>query len=88
MWKFPGTINDDSYFKTEFYEPYWGDADRLDNDNVLFTASTMGARVVSHLFEVTRAGEVVWDFTLPADNGMYRAQRIPTPPLVRPIGEE
>jgi hypothetical protein len=87
VWEFPGTINNDSYFKTSFYEPYWGDADRLDNDNVLFTSSTMGAGKVSHLFEVTRAGVVVWDFSLPADNGMYRAQRISPPPLVRPIGE-
>jgi len=86
-WEFPGTINNDSYFKNDFYIPYWGDADRLDNDNVLFTSSTMGRNVVSHLFEVTRAGEVVWDFTLPADNGMYRAQRIAPPPLVRPIRE-
>jgi hypothetical protein len=86
-WEFPGTINNNSFFKDTFYMPYWGDADRLDNDNVLFTASVMGSGKVSHIVEVTRAGEVVWDFTLPADNGMYRAQRIPTPPLVRPIGE-
>jgi hypothetical protein len=86
-WEFPGTINNDSYFKNDFYIPYWGDADRLDNDNVLFTSSTMGAREVSHLFEVTRDGKVVWDFSLPADNGFYRAQRISTPPLVRPIGQ-
>ena len=85
VWEFPGTINSDSFFQTSFYMPYWGDADRLENDNVLFTASTMGSGKVSHLFEVTRAGEVVWDFSLPADNGMYRAQRISIPPLVRPI---
>jgi len=85
VWEFPGTINSDSYFKTSLYEPYWGDADRLSNGNVLFTSSTMGSGKISHLFEVTRAGKVVWDFSLPADNGMYRAQRISPPPLVRPV---
>ena len=30
-------------------------------------------------------GRVVWDLTLPSDYGFYRAQRIPTPPLVEPI---
>ena len=57
----------------------------MDNDNVLITASVIGEGTTSRLFEVTRDGEVVWDFTLAEDHGFYRAQRIPTPPLIEPI---
>lgn len=37
------------------------------------------------IFEVTRDGQVVWDMTFPYDRGVYRSQRIPTPPLIEPI---
>jgi hypothetical protein len=29
--------------------------------------------------------KVVWEFRFPPDYGVYRADRLPTPPLVRPI---
>jgi len=48
-------------------------------------ASTVRPGTTSHVFEVAKDdGEVVWDFTLPEDHSMYRAERI-TPPLVQLI---
>ncbi len=86
VWEFPGNFDVDPWFREEFYLPWWGDADRLDNGNVLITAGVRGPGSTSHVFEVTKEqGEVVWDFTLPDDHGVYRAERIPTPPLVEPL---
>lgn len=53
----------------------------MENGNVLVTAGVRGTESISHVFEVTGDGEVVWDFTLPPDHGVYRATRI-TPPLI------
>ena len=86
IWEFPGDISSDDWFHHNFYMPFWGDADRLENNNVLFTASVIGTERVTHLFEVTRAGKVVWDFTLPMDHGCYRAQRL-SPPLLTKLPE-
>jgi hypothetical protein len=86
VWEFPGDFDVDPWFREELYLPFWGDADRLDNGNVLVTAGVRGPGNISHVFEVTKEdGEVVWDFTLPEDHGIYRAQRIPEPPLVKPV---
>jgi hypothetical protein len=85
VWEFPGTFQVDSWYTTQFYLPFWGDADRLANGNVLVTAGRRGTMVRSRIFEVTKAdGKVVWEFQLPLDFGVYRSERI-TPPLVRAI---
>ena len=70
----------------DFYVPFWGDADRLPNGNVLVTAGRRGTSSASRVFEVAASdGQVVWELRLPPDFGVYRAGRI-TPPLVRAIG--
>jgi len=85
VWEFPGTFNVDPWYENDWYLPFWGDADRLANGNVLITAGVRGANAESRIFEVTKAdGKVVWEFRLPADFGVYRSERI-TPPLVHAI---
>ena len=87
VWEFPGDFNVDSWYRTDWYQPYWGDADRVENGNVLITAGLRGSGTESRVFEVTKPdGQVVWEFRLPSDTGVYRAERI-TPPLVRAIGQ-
>lgn len=86
VWEFPGNFDVDPWYRDEFYLPFWGDADRLDNGNVLVTAGVVGLGLISHVFEVTREdGQVVWDLTLPEDHGVYRAQRISKLPFVERI---
>jgi hypothetical protein len=86
IWEFPGDFNVDSWFMDDFYCPYWGDANRLENGNILVAAGVKGLEKTSHVFEVTREdGEIVWDLTLPNDHGVYRAERLWPPPLVEPI---
>jgi hypothetical protein len=87
VWEFPGSFNVDTWYKNTWYTPYWGDADRLANGNVLITAGAMGTSSETRIFEVTKAdGKVVWDFRLGPDFGVYRADRI-TPPLVRAVSQ-
>lgn len=85
VWEFPGTFNVDPWFKDSWYTPFWGDADRLGNGNVLVTAGVRGTSATTHIFEVTNEGEVVWDMTWPTDHGSFRADRISPPPLVSPM---
>ena len=85
VWEFPGDFIVDSWFTDEFYCPFWGGVNRLDNGNILVTAGVRGQGSISHVFEVTRDGEVVWDFTLPEDHGVYQATRISPPPLIEPL---
>ena len=85
VWEFPGNFNVDSWYRDESYQPFWGDADRLENGSVLITAGERGSGTDSRIFEVTREdGQVVWELRLGPDIGVYRAERI-TPSLVRPI---
>jgi hypothetical protein len=81
-WEFPGTFPVDAWYKEDWYAPYWGDSDRLANENVLITAGVRGSGVQSRIFEVTRAGEVVWELTFAANIGLFRAERLSPPPLV------
>lgn len=85
-WEFPGSFSvPNSWYTDNFYVPFWGDADRLPNGNVLITAGIRNPSVESRVFEVTKAdGKVVWEFRFPADYGVYRADRV-TPPLVHAI---
>ena len=85
VWEFPGGFTDlDPWYTTYFYLPFWGDADRLDNDNVLITAGIRGPNSRSRVFEVSRDGVIVWEFQLPVDHGVYRSERI-VPPLVHAV---
>lgn len=78
-WEFPGSFQVDPWYTEEWQTPIWGDADRLENGNVLVTAGVRGAGTHTRIFEVTREGEVVWGIEWPENNGSYRADRIPAP---------
>lgn len=82
VFEFPGDFDVDPWYKNEWYTPIWGDADRLPNGNILVTAGMRSTKLSTRLFEVTRAGEVVWELTFPPNLGSYRAQRLSPPPLV------
>ncbi len=85
-WEFPGTFSvTDNWYTNTWYSPFWGDADRLENGNVLVAAGLIGPTRESRVFEVTKAdGMLVWELRLPLNYGVYRADRI-TPPLVHAI---
>ena len=89
VWEFPGTFTVDSWYKNNWYNSYFGDADRLANGNVLVAAGSVGSnKGDARVFEVTKAdGKVVWEFRLDAGYGVYRADRI-TPPLVRAVAQQ
>jgi hypothetical protein len=85
-WEFPGSFSvPDSWYTDNLYLPYWGDADRLENGNILGTFGIMSSTKEGRVFEVTKAdGKVVWEFRLPNLYGVYRADRI-VPPLVHAV---
>lgn len=83
VWEFPGNFPVDSWYTDTWYSPYWGDADRLENDNILVTAAVKNGEVANRIFEVTREGQIVWEIISPIDVGSYRAQRLSPPPLVQ-----
>lgn len=76
-WSFPGDFEVEPWYRDEWATQIWGDADRLDNGNVLVTAGDRGLGTWTRIFEVTRAGVVVWGFEWPENHGSYRADRIP-----------
>ncbi len=88
VWEWPGSFDVDPWYTSDLYVPFWGDADRLSNGNVLITAGRRGtgsATPESRIIEVAKdTGEVVWEMKLPKDHGVYRSERM-TPPLVTPI---
>jgi hypothetical protein len=55
-----------SAFPSSFYAPHISGAERLANGNTQVTAGTLG-----HLFEVTSAGDLVWEYTSPIMAGNY-----------------
>lgn len=78
VWEFPGDFAvADSWYTDTWQSAFWGDADILENDNVLVTAPMRGTGTQTRIFEVTRAGEVVWAMRWPDNNGSYRADRFP-----------
>jgi hypothetical protein len=79
-WEFPGSFSVDSWYKNDWSTPIWGDADRLSNTDVLVTAGVNSTTTNTRIFEVTRAGEVVWAMEWPSGIGSYRADRIEQPP--------
>jgi len=79
--EFPGSYaNVDAWYKSEWLTPYWGDADRLANGNVLVCAGLRSSNGQTHVFEVRPSdGAVVWQLTLPAGFGAYQAERLSPP---------
>jgi hypothetical protein len=87
VFEFPGSFaNVDSWYKTSWYTPFWGDADRLANGNVLVTAGSRSTSQPTHIFEFRPSdGKVVWEIIYPTRAGAYQAERLSPPPLVRPL---
>ena len=85
--EFPGSYeNVDDWYRSSWLTPYWGDADRLANGNVLVCAGLRSTAGQTHVFEVRPSdGAVVWQLTLPEGNGSYQAERLSPPPLVEPM---
>lgn len=81
-WSFPGDFAVDSWYREDWYTPFWGDADRLANGNVLITAG-MRSSTSGRIFEVRREdGQVVWELTFAPQVGTYQADRASPAPLV------
>ena len=84
--EFPGSFTTDAWYTSNWYTPYWGDADRLANGNVLIVAGLRTQTEQTHIFEVRPTdSKVVWQITLPAGVGSYQAERLSPPPLVQPL---
>jgi hypothetical protein len=71
--------------RVQWYSPYWGGVERLENGNVLVVAGVRSAELSTRIFEVSRAGSVVWELTFPPNCGSFQAQRLSPPPLVERI---
>ena len=86
LWEFPGDFAVDAWYTEDWSTPFWGDADRLENGNILITAGARGDGTHTRIFEVTKdTGEVVWQMRWPDDVGSYRAERLSPPPLVEAL---
>jgi hypothetical protein len=84
--EFPGNYTTDDWYKTTWLTPYWGDADRVANGNVLVTAGFRSPTEKTRIFEVRPSdGKVVWQLTLPEGTGSYQSERLTPPPLVQPL---
>jgi hypothetical protein len=85
VWEWPGSFAVDAWYTTDLYVPFWGDADRLENGNVMITAGrrgTVAATPESRIIEVHKeSGDVVWELLLPKDHGVYRSERMVSLPL-------
>src|SRR5262249_26861192 len=90
VWEWPGSFTTDAWYKTDLYVPFWGDADRLANGNVLIAAGRRGTAAStpeSRVIEVTRdTGAVAWELRFPKDYGVYRAERL-APPLLKKLAQ-
>lgn len=83
VWSFPGEFAVDTWYRDDWYTPFWGDADRLGNGNVLITAGLRSSADNGRIFEVSREGEVVWELRFPLSVGTYQADRISPAPARR-----
>ena len=85
--EFPGSYATvDDWYRSSWLTPYWGDADRLPNGDVLVCAGSRLSTGQTHVFEVRPSdGAVVWQITLPVGDGSYQAERLSPPPLVEPL---
>ena len=75
---------DGSMIDKRWWSEYWGDADRLPNNNIFVTAGFYDMQQISRFFEVTRDGEIVWELLFEkADDwqvSLYKADKF-VPPL-------
>ena len=75
---------DGSLLDKRWWSEYWGDADRLENDNIFVTAGFYDMQQTSRFFEVTREGEIVWELLLEKTDdwqiSLYKADKF-VPPL-------
>ena len=90
-----GSIHDDGLFlhidsksteigplPEDFWTPVGSGQQRLPNGNTLICA--MNWSETGRIFEVTPAGEIVWEFWDPEAQALYRAARYP-PRMVDPL---
>ncbi len=67
-----------------WWSEYWGDADRMVNDNIFVTAGFYDMQQTSRFFEVTHEGEVVWELFMEKtedwQTSLYKADKF-MPPL-------
>jgi hypothetical protein len=83
--EFPGNLDVDPWYKDNWQTPYWGDADRLANGNILITIGYRSQSQSTRILEVRpSSGQVVWEMQLPFNVGSYQAERWSPPPLVSP----
>lgn len=73
----------------DYFCIYWGDANRLPNNNRLGTFGTHGhpeSDLSARMVEVNTEGNIVWELTFPKVNsetfGMYRSERFRFAPIV------
>jgi hypothetical protein len=66
-------------WRTLQYSQIIGDADLLSNGNILVTSGSRFTLFPSQprIYEVTRAGEILWQYALPDAFMIYRAERVP-----------
>ena len=80
-WEFPGTFDVHAWYTDSWFSSIWGDADQLDNGNVLVTFGSNSPTKESRLFEVAPDGEVVWALRMESPDdasaiAVYQGQRI------------
>ncbi len=82
-WSFPGDFSVEPWYRDGWYTPFWGDADRLANGNVLVTAGMRNQSASGRVFEVDRDdGQIAWEIVFDPNVGCYQSERISPPPLV------
>jgi len=55
---------DGSDIGKKWFTPFWGDADNMENGNIVVTAGNFENQEESRIFEVTPDGEIVWEIVL------------------------
>ncbi len=82
---------DGSKTGSEWFTEFGGDADRLDNGNIFVTAGNTGPVLDTRLFEITSAGELVWEMKFRKSEdwqiNIYNAQKIETQKLLKRISQ-
>ena len=55
---------DGSKIGRQWFTPFWGDVDNMDNGNIVVTAGNFENQEESRIFEITPDGEIVWEIVL------------------------